>query len=438
MVAILSPKNVDLEILYCRIAAFRKPIAPHCGAILSATYAGEEPMSELMHSELESFREEIRAFVRSALPKEMVARGLQGFHSTKPDQEAWGRILFNNGYSAPAWPLRWGGLEWTPSQIQIFDEECYLAGAPELSWNGIRLVGPVIYNFGSEELKERFLPPTLRWEMFWGQGFSEPDSGSDLASLRTKAVSLNDEYLVNGTKIWMTDGHFADWLFCLVRTNPEVKKQEGISLLLIDARSPGVEIRPIKSIDNQHTLNQVVLADVRVPKSNLVGQEGQGWSYAKFLLANERTSSAEVPRCKFYLQRLRGLMETVIRDGRVIGDDPLFYQRFAFLEADLLALESSVLALLNASTEEKENPAAASILKLKGSHLLQAMGDLMVDIISVDTAFETYPGDVSGIVPKYVPGIVSDFLYRRASTIYGGSAEIQRTIIAASLLPVQR
>lgn len=391
------------------------------------------------HAALIAFRAEVREFIRSSLPAELARRGAMAFHSSRADQQHWGRILHRRGWSAPAWPIEHGGAGWDAARVQIFDEEAYLAGAPELSWNGIRLVGPVIYTFGSPEQCARYLPPTLSWDMFWGQGFSEPESGSDLASLKTSARRDADEYVVNGSKIWMTDGHFADWLFCLVRTSNTGRKQEGISFLLIDARSPGVEIRPIPSIDGQHTLNQVFFTDVRVPCENRIGPEGAGWSYAKFLLANERTSSAEVPRLKFYLQRLQQLATTVQRGGRVLADDPLFAQRLALLEIDLMALEVSVLDAL-AAGGRGQTPVAASILKLKGSHLLQSMGELMVDAIGTDAIIKCEsPADAGDShtqwIGEHVPGITSDFLYRRAATIYGGSAEIQRTIIASHLLP---
>lgn len=393
-------------------------------------------MTAEAHSALTEFRAEVREFIRQSLPSELARRGATGFHSSREDQQRWGRILHQRGWSAPAWPTEYGGAGWDAARVQIFDEEAYLAGAPELSWNGIRLVGPVIYTFGSPEQRERFLPPTLAWDIFWGQGFSEPESGSDLASLKTAARRDGDDYIVNGSKIWMTDGHFADWLFCLVRTSHEGRKQEGISFLLIDARSPGVEVRPIPSIDGQHTLNQVFFSGVRVPCENRIGPEGAGWSYAKFLLANERTSSAEVPRLKFYLQRLQRLATSVRRGGRLLAEDPLFAQRLALLEIDLMALEASVLEALTDSGSGP-TPMAASILKLKGSHLLQAMGELMVDAIGADAIIRFDPAGEpdTAEVGEHVPGITSDFLYRRASTIYGGSAEIQRTIIAAQLLP---
>jgi alkylation response protein AidB-like acyl-CoA dehydrogenase len=396
-------------------------------------------MASVEQLALDTFRSETREFIRANLPADLARRGLTGMHSGRQDQEIWGRILYKQGWSAPTWPIAVGGAGWTPAQVQVFDEESYLAGAPELSWNGTRLVGPVIYTYGTDQQKVEFLPPTLKWDIFWGQGFSEPGSGSDLASLQTRAVADGDAYVVNGSKIWMTDGHFADWLFCLVRTSTTGRKQEGISFLLVDARSPGVDIRPIPSMDNQHTLNQVFFTDVRVPTNNRVGPEGAGWSYAKFLLANERTSSAEVPRCKFYLQRLRHLMLTSHRDGHSVGDNPVFIERFASVAADLLALESSVLSLMTATSEDAPiSPAASSVVKLKGSYLLQAMGELMLDIVSQDAVFADDSENATKLAAADVLGVTTDFLYRRACTIYGGSAEIQRNIIASTLLPVAR
>jgi alkylation response protein AidB-like acyl-CoA dehydrogenase len=390
------------------------------------------------HGDLGALRAEVREFLRLQLPPDIAARARTGFHPGREDQQAWGRLLFERGWGAPAWPIEFGGAGWTARQQQMFDEECYLAGAPELSWNGTRLLGPVICKFGSSEQQRRFLPPTLRWEIFWGQGFSEPQSGSDLASLKTRAVSQGDEYVVNGSKIWMTDGHFADWLFCLVRTDATGRKQQGISFLLIDARGPGVQIRPIASIDRQHTLNQVFLTDVRVPKANRVGEEGAGWGYAKFLLTNERTSSAEVPRCKFYLQRLKKLAALPGYDAQPLRLSSWFAGRLANLEADLIALEASVNNALDSVVPDGEVIANASVLKLKGARLLQEMGELMVDAIGPHAIYHCDAAASPGREwqpPAHVPGITSDFLYRRASTIYGGSAEIQRNIIAAHLLP---
>lgn len=388
--------------------------------------------------DLSAFRTEVHEFVRAHLPPEMAARSLTGLHPTRADQEVWGRLLYERGWGAPSWPVALGGAGWNARQQQIFDEECYLLGAPEMSWNGTRLLGPVLCQFASPAQQQRFLPPILRWEVFWGQGFSEPQSGSDLASLKTQAVADGDDYVVNGSKIWMTDGHFADWLFCLVRTHSGGRKQEGISFLLIDARSPGVDMRPIPSIDHQHTLNQVFFTDVRVPQSQRIGPEGAGWGYAKFLLTNERTSSAEVPRCKFYLRRLQQLGNLPARQGGRLCESEWFQTRLVNLEVDLIALEAAVETVLSSAAGTGEALALASVLKLKGARLLQEMGELMVDAIGPDAIFQC---DLRGAhegqwqPPAHVPGITSDFMYRRASTIYGGSAEIQRNIIAGHLLP---
>jgi alkylation response protein AidB-like acyl-CoA dehydrogenase len=384
---------------------------------------------------LDAFRSEVRTFIRSNLPAEIADRGLHAFHPSRDDQVVWGKILDGKGWSAPAWPVEHGGCGWSSEQLQIFDEECYLAGAPELSLNGIRLVGPVIYTFGSEAIKRRFLPPTLSWDIFWGQGFSEPDAGSDLASLKTSAVRDGEDYIVNGSKIWTSDAQFAEWLFCLVRTDNSGRKQQGISFLLIEASSPGVEVRPIPSIDNQHTLNQIFFTDVRVPCSQLVGQEGDGWSYAKFLLGNERTASAMVPRLKFYMQRLLSLSVEAGSGDQSLENDPVFAHRLAVLEAELLALEQAVLVAMRNPGDSPEAFARASVLKLKGSHLLQNMGELMMDAIGADSSILCSPVErQERSVPSYVAGITSDFLFHRACTIYGGSAEVQRNIIASTLL----
>ncbi len=392
-------------------------------------------MSKSDWASLAECRKEIRSFIRANLPAPIADKGLHAFHPNRADQVTWGKILHARGWSAPAWPKAYGGLEWTAAQTQIFDEECYLAGAPELSFNGIRLVGPVIYTYGSDELKRRFLPPTLSWDLFWGQGFSEPDAGSDLASLKTRADRDGDDYIVNGSKIWTTDAQFAEWLFCLVRTDNSGRKQQGISFLLIKADSPGIELRPIPSIDNQHTLNQIFFTDVRVPRSQLVGEEGAGWSYAKFLLSNERTTSAMVPRLKFYLQRLLSLSVEIRKGGTPIGEEPVFAHRLAVLEAELMGLEQAVLIAMNDNSGTARSFAQASVLKLKGSHMLQNMGELMIDAIGEDAAVLCTPSArQSTAVADYVPGITSDFLLHRASTIYGGSAEVQRNIIASTLL----
>jgi alkylation response protein AidB-like acyl-CoA dehydrogenase len=376
----------------------------------------------------QAFRNEVRAFLREHLSADMAARTLRGYHARKQDMIDWTRILHAHGWSAPHWPREHGGPGWTPLQRHLFEEECALAGAPPTCTSAFMLVAPVIYTFGSAEQIARHLPPILRGETFWGQGFSEPNAGSDLASLKTRAVRDADHYVVSGQKTWTTEGHYADWLFCLVRTDTQAKPQRGISFLLIDARSPGITMRPIVSIDSAHSLNEVFFDEVRVPVSQRVGEEGQGWTCAKFLLDNERAFSAEVPRNKRMLARLKALAAT-------LGPDAAFARRVAEVEAELRALEMLTLRAL-AEQDRSDACAAAwpagSILHVLGSELQQKTGALMVQALA-ERSIVDYPEDAEcGSLPgpEIAPGITADFLYRRAVTIYGGSNEIQRNLIA--------
>ncbi|MFL6662481.1 MAG: acyl-CoA dehydrogenase family protein, partial [Rhizobacter sp.] len=344
---------------------------------------------------------------------------------------AWTRILHARGWSAPHWPREHGGPGWTPLQRHLFEEECALAGAPPTCTSAFMLVAPVIYTFGNAEQVACHLPPILRGDTFWGQGFSEPNAGSDLASLKTRAVRDGDHYIVNGQKTWTTEGHYADWLFCLVRTDagePAAKPQRGISFLLVDARSPGITIRPIVSIDGAHSLNEVFFDDVRVPVSQRVGEEGQGWTFAKFLLDNERAFSAEVPRNKRMLARLKALAAT-------LSPDHAFARRVAEVEAELRALEMLTLRALAEHDRAGGGAAtrpAGSILHVLGSELQQKTGALLVQALGergvIDYAEHAEDGRPAGAGDA--PGITADFLYRRAVTIYGGSNEIQRNLVA--------
>ncbi|NRF72001.1 acyl-CoA dehydrogenase family protein [Aquincola sp. S2] len=374
----------------------------------------------------EAFRAEVRAFLREHLPPEMAARTLRGYHASRDDMLGWTRILHARGWSAPHWPREHGGPGWSPLQRHLFEEECALAGAPPTCASALMLVAPVIYSFGTAAQIERYLPPILRGDTWWGQGFSEPNAGSDLASLKTRAVRDGDHYIVNGQKTWTTEGHYADWLFCLVRTDTESKPQRGISFLLIDARSPGVTLRPIISIDGAHSLNEVFFDDVWVPVDQRVGDEGQGWQCAKFLLDNERAFSAEVPRNKRMLARLKALAAT-------LAPDAAFARRIAEVEAELAALEMLTLrALAEQGNERATAWPAGSILHVLGSELQQKIGALQVQALA-ERGIVDYPEDApAGTLPgpEQAPGITADFLYRRAVTIYGGSNEIQRNLIA--------
>ncbi|MGH8444085.1 MAG: acyl-CoA dehydrogenase family protein [Solimonas sp.] len=383
-----------------------------------------------------AFRDEVRAFLREHLPEDVAARNRRGFHPTKADELWWTKVLFEKGWSAPHWPVEYGGTGWSPQRRFIFEEECFLAGAPPTCAAGFSLLGPVLYTYGSEAQKARFLEPTRRGEIFWGQLFSEPNAGSDLASLKTTAVRDGDHYIVNGQKTWTTEGHYADWLFCLVRTDATVKAQRGISFLIIDARTPGVTIRPIVSIDDAHSLNETFLDDVRVPVDNRIGEENQGWSYAKLLLEHERAFSAEVPRNKRLLAQLKQAAATA-RDGRTrLIDDPQFSARIAEAEIELRALEWMTLrALADMDHGADAGRPVGSVLKVRGSELIQKIGALLVEALG-DYGLVAYPehGYAGLPGPEAAAGKTADFLYRRATTIYGGANEIQRNIIAKGFL----
>lgn len=380
------------------------------------------------------FRQEVRDFLKENLPADLAAQVRTTFHVTREMSRRWTKILHAAGWSAPNWPVEHGGTGWEPMKQFIFEEECFLADAPTLDIGGLKLIGPVIYTFGSDDLKERFLKPFLRGELSWAQGFSEPNAGSDLASLSTRAVRDGDEYVVSGRKIWTSNAHQADFIFCLVKTDPEAR-QRGISFLLIDARAPGVTVRPIIDLGGGHSLNEVFLDDVRVPAANLVGEENKGWTYAKFLLENERAFSAEVPRNKRYLQTLKTIARSTKREGRALVDDPAFAARIAAAEAELAALEFVTLRALTEKKGESRLP-VGSILHVRGSELLQRLTEMHIEALG-DHGLYTHGeyADPAGLpIPPFAYGLLADSLYRRASTIYGGSNEIQRTVIARQYL----
>lgn len=384
-----------------------------------------------------AFRTEVRQFLRERLPRWMARRGYHAFTPPlKEDLQEWNRILYEKGWAAPHWPVEYGGTGWSPLRQHIFEEECHLAYAPDLSWQGLRLLAPVLYTFGSEAQKARHLPPILRGDVLWAQGFSEPNAGSDLVSLKTRAVREGDHYIVNGQKTWSSEGHYAQWGFFLVRTDPLVKPQRGISFLLIDLRTPGVSVRPIAMINGAHYVNEIFLDNVVVPAENLVGEEGQGWSYTKFLLEHERTSSAFIYFSKRELQRAKEIARREMLDQR-----PEFAQRMARLEMDLLALEWSVLRMLANEKNPYDQTAIASALKIRGSELQQRVTELQTDLLGaralrsicyddpmIEAGIEA--AEHSALWPEYVAGRMSTMLHTRAVTIYGGAKEVQKNIIA--------
>ena len=375
-----------------------------------------------------AFREEMRTFFTRQVPQEIRDAVASRRELSKEMWVQSQRILNAAGLAVPNWPVEWGGRDWTPLQRHIWHEEMQRACVPPpLAFNAT-MVGPVIATFGSQEQKERFLPPTANLDIWWSQGFSEPDAGSDLASLRTSAVLDGDTWVVNGQKTWTTLGQYGDWIFCLVRTDPDApKKQLGISFLLIDMTTPGVTVRPIQLIDGGHEVNEVWFEDVRVPAENLVGEVNKGWSYAKFLLGNERVGVAPVGSTKRVLWQAKEW-------ARKVGvlEDPLVAAQFADLENELLALELTALRVVAHSSDGKPHP-ASSVLKLKGTVLQQAVSELVVDIAG-PASLATGATDDQSDVDDWARVATPSYLNLRKASIYGGSNEIQRQIIAGTIL----
>jgi alkylation response protein AidB-like acyl-CoA dehydrogenase len=374
-----------------------------------------------------AFRDELRTIYTTKFPDDLRERARADGHLSREDIVTSHKILHEHGIAVPNWPLEWGGKDWTPTQHQIWLDEMQLASVPEPLTFNAKMVGPVIAEFGSQELKERFLPPTASMDIFWCQGFSEPEAGSDLASLRTTAIRDGDSYVVNGQKMWTTLGQYADWIFCLVRTDPKApKRQAGISFLLIELNTPGITMRPIKLIDGSFEVNEVFFEDVRVPADQLVGEENQGWTYAKFLLGNERTGIARIGATKVSLAEVK---RRATETGLIA--DPLFAARLAEVENDLLALELTQMRVAAGSKDGQPNP-ASSVLKLRGSQLQQLTTELMVEVAGPDAL----PFDAGSEIasPVWAQTSAPHYLNYRKTSIYGGSNEVQRTIIASTIL----
>ena len=385
---------------------------------------------------LDAFRKEIRQFIADILPADIQARQRTkaANNAYVPDLLKWMGILNEHGRAVPHWPVEYGGCDWTPQQLFVFNEELYAADAPEFDWGGTHMLGPVIYTFGSQYLKDRFLPMIREGATMWAQGFSEPGSGSDLASLRTAAELVGGKYVVNGQKIWTSGAAHADWGFFLVRTDKTVKPQRGISFLIIKMDMPGITVRQIPQINGEAHLCEVFLDNVEVPADQLVGEPGMGWTYAKFLLEHERTTSSFIYWSKRELDRAKEIAKGEMRGGRRIADDPAFRARFARAEADLLALEWSVLRVLAHEETEFPEAAAASVLKVRGSELQQEITMLQVDALGAKALRYYEPGwdepVASSEWPDYVAGRTTIALINRAATIYGGSKQIQKNILA--------
>ena len=385
-----------------------------------------------------AFRAEVRAFVRENLPASIRDKVVAGRHASKDDYVRWTRILADKGWAVPHWPKEWGGTGWDPIRQSIFLDEVQRGNAPEAIAFGVSMVGPVIYTFGSQAQKERFLPRIVDLRDWWCQGFSEPGAGSDLAGLRTAAKRDGDSWVISGQKTWTTMAQYADWIFVLARTNAQVKKQEGISFFLVDMKTPGVTVRPIQTIDGGHEVNEVFLDDVRIPAENIVGQENKGWDYAKFLLSNERNGIARVGVSKARLDRVRELASISLYGSGPKIKDPFFRARLAEVEVELKALEMTQMRVIsNRRTAGKPDP-ASSVLKIKGSEIQQATTDLLMEVVGPYALPYRGPDDEMSneppIGPDWAAPLAPIYFNNRKVSIYGGSNEIQRGIIAKAIL----
>ncbi len=386
-----------------------------------------------------AFRDEVRGFIRDNLPAHIERKVEDGLILGKDDYVAWQNILHRRGWMAPNWPREHGGTGWSPIERYIFEEEMALGATPRVIPFGVDMVGPVIIEFGNAAQRRRFLPRILSSEDWWCQGYSEPGAGSDLASLTTRAVADGSDYVVNGAKTWTTFAHYADWMFCLVRTGAGGAKQEGISFVLIDMHAPGVSVRPIATIDGGREINDVFLDEVRVPRENLVGEEGKGWTYAKFLLGHERTGIAGVARSKKQLARLRDIAAREVRGGAPLGEDHRFREKVAALEVELTALEYTNLRFVSAENAGAAPGPESSILKLKGTEIQQAITELLLEAVG----YYAYPyaphaleegWNEEPIGPAYAAPLAPLYFNWRKASIYGGSNEIQKNIIAKMVL----
>jgi len=389
--------------------------------------------------EEQKFREDIRAWVRENLPKDISHKVHNALELTRDDLQRWARILGSKGWLGYGWPRQFGGPGWNAIQKHLFEEECAMAGAPRIVPFGPVMVAPVIMAFGSPEQQQRFLPGIGSGEVWWSQGYSEPGSGSDLASLKTRAErktipGKGDVYIVNGQKTWTTLGQHGDWMFNLVRTSTDGKPQTGISFLLLDMKSPGVTVRPIIMLDGGHEVNEVFFDNVEVPAANLIGEENKGWTYAKHLLSHERTNIADVNRSKRELERLKRIAKA---EG--VYDDMRFRDEIARLEVDVVALEMMVLRVLSAEKSGKQSLDVAGLLKIRGSEIQQRYSELMMLAAGPfampfirEAMAAGWQGDHVGAA--HCAPLAATYLNLRKTTIYGGSNEVQRNIVAQTVL----
>lgn len=370
--------------------------------------------------EAAAFREEVQAFIKQHLPPEMVEHSGNVFSSNKAHIKYWQKALYEKGWAAPGWPVEYGGVGWSATQKFIFDEEMHIAGAPRALPYGTSMVGPVIYTFGSHAQKQQHLPGILSGDVWWCQGYSEPGAGSDLAAVKTSAVRDGGFYVVNGQKAWTSFAHMSDWIFCLVRTGGGTKPQEGISFLLLDLKTPGIDIRPVISIDGEHHLNETFYTDVRVPVENRVGEEGMGWTYAKFLLQHERTAIAGVTASRLALERLRRFASAPLGGGAALIEDAAFCRKLSEIAIKLSGLEYTDLRGLCDLEAGRPVGAETSMLKIYGSEVQQGLQELALEVAG-------YYGAQFGAAAR-------EYLFGRAASLYGGTNEIQRGVMAKAVL----
>ncbi|MFZ6674155.1 acyl-CoA dehydrogenase family protein [Undibacterium sp. Xuan67W] len=384
-----------------------------------------------------AFRDEVRAYLEDNLPADLKQKVLNHKRMAREDFVHWHKILAKQGWVATGWPKEYGGTGWTATQRHIFEEECARAGTPAILPFGVNMVAPVIMAFGNQAQKDYYLPRILNCDDWWCQGYSEPGSGSDLASLKTRAERDGDYYIVNGQKTWTTLAQHADMIFCLVRTESGGRKQEGISFLLIDMKTPGITVRPIIMLDEDHEVNEVFFDNVKVPVQNLIGEENKGWTYAKYLLGHERTNIAAVGRAKRELEFLKRVANEHQKNGKPLIDDPVYASKVASLEVELMALEITVLRVI--SQDSGRPGPEASLLKIKGTEIQQRLTELMIEAVGpyslpFDPSFMHGDTEHSVMGDDDAAPLASYYFNFRKTSIYGGSNEIQKNIITQMIL----